>query len=196
MFRLLSKPSRAACMFAPLRALVALTPPTPRPPTLAARRHLSIRRDERRDPPSSPAPGAADPAANPSASPMALLRSLSPQVMMAKINALGPTAVALYGVLWVGPFLCTFAPVALGLLAVPDPLQFLDYYLPMVGDYMRPVVGSIMEVPKPGDPLPPHVQGIVWGFLVNDVLEIPRIMAVFALAPRIKAYLAGGKEAE
>jgi hypothetical protein len=138
------------------------------------------------------APAAAAPA--PAGPPETWRTYLSPKALFAKVKALGPTALGFYGALWVGPFLLAFAPIVLDVVVAPDPLVTIDHYLPAVGDGLRGTLGFLgVELPKPGEPLPKLLQGIVWGFLVNDLLEPPRLFLVLTLTPRIKEYLAGGK---
>ncbi len=144
-------------------------------------RAFSAARGGRGEAPAAPAPAA----------PAAWREYLSPAAVFAKVRALGPTALALYGVLWLVPFAATFGPVAAGLVAVPDPLVLIDHYVPALGGGLRGMLGYLdVELPKAGEPLPAYVSGIVWGFLLNDLVEIPRLVAVIALTPRLKAWLA------
>ena len=143
---------------------------------------------------STPGP---QPSSAPSAAPagtLAWLSSMSPGALFAKVKALGPTALAFYSALWVGPFLLAYVPIAMNLYVAPDPLVLVDYWLPMVGDGLRSTLQYLqIELPRKGEPMPTYLSGIVWGFLFNDVLEPFRIFAVLALTPRINAYLKGEK---
>ena len=143
-------------------------------------------------PPPPPPPAGQQP---PAEQPETWRTYLSPALLFAKVKALGPTALGFYGALWVGPFLLAFVPIVLDVVVAPDPLVTIDHYLPFVGDGLRSTLGYLqVQLPKPGEPLPKYLQGIVWGFLVNDLLEPPRLFLVLTLTPRIKAYLAGGKQ--
>ena len=140
-----------------------------------------------------PQPSAAPPAA--AAPPDTWKTYLNPRALFARVQALGPTALGFYTALWVVPFVLTFTPVYLEVLVLPDPLVTVDHYLPFVGEGLRSTLGYLqIQLPKAGEPLPTVYQGVIWGFLANDLLEPPRLFAVLTLTPRLKAYLAGDKK--
>jgi hypothetical protein len=63
-----------------------------------------------------------------------------------------------------------------------------------VGSGIRGTLAYIgVELPAAGEPLPRTVSAIIWGLIVNDVLEPPRLFAVLTLTPRLKKYLQGSK---
>jgi hypothetical protein len=186
---------QARCALLALRPALSLAAQRPfhllaaRAPAPAPARRLST--------PARPAAAAAAAAAPAAAAasaateaPLTWRSFLSPSAVFVRVKALGPTAIGMYGALWVGPFLLTFAPISLGLLEVPDPLVTMDHWLPALGDGLRGTLGFVgVEMPKAGEPLPPYQRGIVWGFLVNDVIEIPRLLAVLTLTPRVRDFL-------
>jgi hypothetical protein len=114
---------------------------------------------------------------------------LSPRALFIKVKELGPTALALYGVLWAGPAAITYGAVVSEAFTVADPLQLADTYLPesAVG-FFRSTVGSFgLELPAKGEMLSKQTSGLLWGLLVTDLLEPVRIALTLILTQRILA---------
>ncbi len=135
------------------------------------------------------------PAAPPPTADFALSDLASPRALFAKVRALGPTALVVYGVLWAGPLASTYALVANEVVAAADPLQVADTYLPaVVVDTLRSSATAFgLALPPKGEALGPQAAGVIWGLLVTDLVEPLRLAATLLGTPRIVRWWAARK---
>lgn len=114
---------------------------------------------------------------------------LSPRKLFVRVRELGPTALVLYGGLWVGPFVASYV----GALAcgAADPLLLLTAHWPAAGDGLRSTIGTVSEwagvtlLPPPGVPMDARISAGLWAYIVTDVVEPLRLLGVLWGAPKI-----------
>jgi len=109
---------------------------------------------------------------------------------MVKAKALGPAALVVYVKLWIVPMVAVYVPLSLGVWVFPDPLLFVEEYLPeFFGKSIREGLSVVGMTTEPGKPLPLKYSSGVWAYIVADVLEPLRLLGTLFLAPRLKKLL-------